>query len=118
MVYTAQSRSLAALELLVHLDSSDLLAAYVVFEVRVDESLIARVDSSELPRNWRADPPPDRLRDIGDAWVAAGSFAVLRTPSIIVPAEHNFLLNPKHPDFARLEIGKPSPFRFDRRLAD
>lgn len=118
IVYTAQSQSLAALELLVHLDSSELLAAYVVFEVRIDESMIARVDLSELPRNWRADPPPDRLRDIGDAWVAAGGSAVLRTPSTVVPAEHNFLLNPGHPDFARLEIGKRSPFRFDRRLAD
>jgi len=89
-----------------------------MFEVRIDESMIARVDSSELPRNWRADPPPDRLRDIGDAWVAAGRSAVLRTPSTVVPAEHNFLLNPKHAEFGRLEIGKPSPFRFDRRLAD
>jgi RES domain-containing protein len=118
MVYTAQSQSLAALELLVHLDSSELLATYVVFEVRIDASLVARLDFGELPRNWRADPPPDRLRDIGDAWVAAQSSAVLRTPSTVVPAEHNFLLNPKHPDFARLRIGKPSPFRFDRRLAD
>jgi RES domain-containing protein len=118
MVYTAQSQSLAALELLVHLDSSELLATYVVFEVRIDASLIARVNSAKLPRNWRADPPPDRLREIGDTWVSAGRSAVLRTPSTVVPAEDNFLLNPQHPDFARLEIGKPSPFRFDRRLAD
>ena len=65
MVYTAQSQSLAALELLVHLDSSDLLATYVVFEVRIDESLIARVDSAELPRHWRAGIC--HPRDIGNA---------------------------------------------------
>ena len=118
MVYTAQSRSLAALELLVPLDSSALLERYLLFEVRIDESLIVRVDLSELPRNWRADPPPTRLREIGDAWLAVGSSAGLQAPSTVVPAESNFLLNPGHSDFTKLYIGKPSPFRFDRRLAD
>jgi RES domain-containing protein len=116
MVYTAQSQSLAALEVLVHLDSSELLAKYVLFEVGIDESLITLVELSHLPRNWRADPPPAKVRMTGDRWVAAGTSAVLRVPSTLVPGESNFLLNPQHPDFPRLEIGEPLPFRFDPRL--
>jgi RES domain-containing protein len=117
IVYTAESQSLAALEMVVHLDSPDLLYSYVVFEVRIDESLIAKLDLSQLPRNWRTDPPPKKVREGGDAWAAAGASAVLQVPSAILPAEHNFLLNPRHRDFARLMIGKPSPFQFDPRLA-
>jgi RES domain-containing protein len=117
IVYTAESQSLAALEMVVHLDSPDLLYNYVVFEVGIDESLIAKVELSQLPRNWRTDPPPQKVRGVGDAWAAAGTSAVLQVPSAILPAEHNFLLNPRHRDFARLMMGKPSPFQFDPRLA-
>jgi RES domain-containing protein len=117
IVYTAQSQSLAVLEMLVHLDSPELLEKYVLFEVGIDDSLIARVDPSRLPRTWRADPSPARARAIGDDWIDAGTSAVLRVPSALVPPENNFLLNPRHKDFPRLLIGKPMPFRFDSRLA-
>lgn len=118
MVYTAQSQSLAALEMLIHLDSSELLAKYVLFKVGIEESFIAHVEMSELPRNWRTDPPPAKVRAIGDEWIAAGTSAVLRVPSTLVPAESNFLLNPRHQDFPKLHVGKPMPFRFDPRLTD
>jgi len=117
IVYTAESQSLAALEMVVHLDSPELLRSYVVVEVGIDESMVAKVERIQLPRNWRADPPPRKVREIGDAWAAAGASAVLQVPSAILPAEHNFLLNPRHRDFPRLIIGKPSPFQIDLRLA-
>lgn len=117
IVYAAGSPSLAVLEMIVHLDSSDLLDHYVLFKVGIDESLVARIELSDLPRNWRADPPPMKVRAVGDLWARAGSSAVLQVPGAILPAEHNFLLNPRHPDFSKLFIGTPSPFRFDPRLA-
>ena len=117
IVYTAQSRSLATLEMLVHLDSFELLYSYVLFEVGIDESLMTQVKPSDLPRNWREDPPPAEIRAIGDEWVVEGSFPVLCVPSVLVPGESNFLLNPRHEDFLKLRIGKPQPFRFDPRLA-
>jgi RES domain-containing protein len=116
IIYTAQSQSLAAVEMLVHLGSAELLGSYVVFEVSIDESLIAPVELSELPGNWRNDPPPATVRAIGDAWVAGGSSAVLRVPSVVIPGENNFLLNPRHEDFPKLQIHKPVSFRFDQRL--
>jgi len=117
MVYTAQSQALAALAMLVRLDSADLLQKYVVFEVGIDEAFIIRVDLALLPKNWRANPPPAKARAIGDAWITAGSSVALQVPSTLVLSEFNYLLNPRHPDFAKLELGKPSPFRFDPRLS-
>ena len=116
VVYTAQSQSLAALEMLVHLDSADLLEKYVLLAADFDHSLVKVVDASNLPRNWRADPPPAQVRSIGDEWVLGGSSAVLQVPSVLVPGENNFLLNPGHQDFARIRCGKPLAFRFDARL--
>jgi RES domain-containing protein len=42
--------------------------------------------------------------------------AVLAVPSVIIPEEFNYLLNPAHPDFKKISIGKPEPFAFDPRL--
>lgn len=117
MVYTAQSQSLAALEILVHLDLPELLKKYVLFQVSIHPSDVLDLDLSKLPKNWRADPVPPRVRAIGDKWIADGASAVLRVPSTLVPGESNFLLNPRHPNFATLRIGKAVPFLFDPRLA-
>ena len=116
IVYLAQSQSLAALEILVHVDSPQLLERYVAIPVSIDSSLIMRIDVSSLPRNWAAYPPPKTIKAIGDDWVAAATSAVLQVPSVVVPVENNFLLNPRHPDFPKLQIGKPVSFKFDPRL--
>jgi RES domain-containing protein len=116
IVYVAQSQSLAALEMLVHLDSGELLKYYVAIPVTFEEHLVSHLDSSSLPKNWKAYPAPNRLHTIGDAWASARKSVVLRIPSVIVPSESNFLLNPAHPDFDKLAIGEPLRFRFDPRL--
>jgi RES domain-containing protein len=118
MVYTSQSQALAVLEMLVHLDSPDLLAQYVLLEVDFDESFVTTVEASDLPANWRADPAPPEVRAIGDDWILTGTSVVLRVPSALLPDEANFLLNPRHPDFTKLRIGKPQPFHLDPRLAN
>jgi RES domain-containing protein len=116
VVYLAQSQSLAALEILVHIDSPQLLEHYVGVPVDIDPDLITRINLSTLPKNWKLYPPPKKIRALGDDWVTAASSVVLQVPSVIVPLENNFLLNPRHPDFPKLQIGKPVPFKFDRVL--
>jgi RES domain-containing protein len=117
MIYTAQSQALAVLEMLIHLDSPELLKRYSLFEVEMDLLYVAELDLSNLPRNWRANPTPAGVRALGDDWVASRRSVVLRVPSALVPAESTFLLNPQHPDFSKLCIGKAVPFQFDPRLA-
>jgi RES domain-containing protein len=117
IIYTAQSQALAVLEILVHLESPAILSAYLFFELLVEESLIQDIPITALPKNWRADPPPAETQTLGDDWVANATSAVLRVPSAIIPGESNFLLNPVHPDFRRLQIVKPTPFQLDPRLS-
>ena len=116
MVYAAASQSLAALEILVHAETPELLGYYVVIEVSIEPSLIQLLDPSQLPRDWQAEPPLQALRKIGDDWIRSASSPVLQVPSAIVPAESNFLLNPLQEKFGNLVIGKPQPFHFDPRL--
>jgi RES domain-containing protein len=116
LVYAAESQSLAALEMLVRLEEPDLLAAYVVFAIEFQRSLMVDFDPLRLPKNWQDDPAPAACTSIGDDWVASGSSAVLRVPSAVIPTEHNFLLNPLHRDFAQLTISPPDAFSLDFRL--
>jgi RES domain-containing protein len=115
-VYCAGSQSLAVLERLVHLDVADLLEEYFFVEIVVDESLIVDYDGSQLPNNWRADPPSAALQEIGKEWFAAAPSPVLRVPSALIPSENDFILNPTHSQFSQLRVEKPVRFRYDARL--
>ncbi|MCX5662807.1 MAG: RES family NAD+ phosphorylase [Planctomycetota bacterium] len=116
MVYASGSAALAMLEMLVHLQSEELLNRYVTFEISFGEALVRTLAPADLPRNWRSSPAPSSLQRIGDAWIASSASAVLRVPSAVVPAEPNYLLNPAHPDFSRIALGPKRPARFDPRL--
>jgi RES domain-containing protein len=117
LVYTAENVSLAALELLVHLQESALLASYALLPATFPAAAVTALDAAALPARWKTWPAPARLRQLGDAWLAEGRSAVLAVPSAVVPAERNYLLNPAHPDFRKVTLGAPQRFAFDRRLA-
>jgi len=116
MVYTSQSAALAALELLVHLGRSGILAEYVIFSCDFDDTAVETLKPSALPADWRMYPAPLALQQIGDRWVHELRSAVLNVPSAVVGGESNFLINPRHPDFGRIEFSDPHPFGFDPRL--
>ena len=115
VVYTSGSLALAALESLVHLNPP-VTFPYAAIPVAFDEALVETVAVPALPAGWTEAPPPPATRLIGDQWVKRARSAVLCLPSIIIPAEPNYLLNPAHPDFGSITIGKPEPFSFDPRL--
>ena len=117
IIYTAGSEALAILEMLVHLQSSkELLNRYVLFEVTFDEALLTVADAATLPKTWRKSPAEAAVQQVGDAWIANAGSAILRVPSVIVPSEWNYLLNPAHPDFKQNTIGPKQRVRFDPRL--
>jgi RES domain-containing protein len=101
---------------LVHTEDTQVLAGikWATIPVYIDQPFIEIADP--LPEDWRRLPAPSSTRGLGSRWVAESRSAVLQVPSIVVDGEFNYLLNPRHPDFARLTIGEPRPFSFDPRL--
>ena len=114
VVYTSSSKSLAALENLVHLNPP-ILFRYVAFGVSFDPALLENL-AQPWPADWREQPPPPSTRAIGDRWVREARSAVLEVPSVIIPGEVNYLLNPAHPLYRKIIIAKAEPFAFDPRL--
>ena len=116
VVYTAQTESLAVLELLVHLQESALLASYCSIPVRFNDALVEVVDPKALSAGWRDHPSPLALQEFGDQWAAERRSVVLQVPSAIVPSELLYIMNADHPDFGSVSIGAPRAFELDRRL--
>lgn len=115
LVYAAGSQSLAVLEMLVQ--DEPLRARYVMIRVRIPEKIKIRyLKIADLPHDWRDLAAREQLQKIGTEWARKRTGAVLAVPSAVIPSESNYLLNPLHPDFKRIEIGKPEAFVTDVRL--
>jgi len=116
VVYTSATTSLGLLEKMVHTDEG-LLPLYFTFPVTFDAELVETVEPGGIPADWRSLPAPIRLKRIGDEWMDSMRSCILEVPSVIVPHESNFILNPKHADFNSIEIGEPIDLDIDQRLA-
>jgi RES domain-containing protein len=116
LVYCAGSLSLAVLECFVHVDAADLPDDLVSIVAELPDDAMTHLDASKLPKNWRELPGPSALQEMGDAWARGKTSAGLVVPSAIIPTERNILLNPVHPDMAKLKRMGTSPFAFDPRM--
>jgi RES domain-containing protein len=115
VVYASASLALAAIETFVHLGDDGLHLAFMSFRIEIPE-VIPIQRCRKPPPGWRAEPPEEASMRYGSAWVRRGRHAVLEVPSAIVPSESNLLLNPLHPDFSKIRIGRARPFLFDPRM--
>ncbi len=116
MVYASEHQSLAALEVRVHIDKTRMRKLYRSFAFHFDEDLMEVFRVGGLPEDWQQEPPPPSLQQLGDDWVTSNASVILAVPSVIIPQERNYLINPKHPDFAKLKIEQPTDFLFDPRM--
>ena len=117
IVYTSATLSLAALETFVHMEIEDAGNLFVSIQADIpDDVKIDEVDLTQLPEDWQTTPAPQSLALFGDKWFTSGSTAVLRVPSAIIQFESNYLINPLHPDFSRIQIHAAQAFIFDRRM--
>jgi RES domain-containing protein len=114
-VYLSETRALALLETLVHVSGS-LLPHYTTIPITFQESMVTVLDPATLPQGWRSYPAPFELRRIGDDWAASRASGLLRVPSVIVPDESNYLLNPEHADFHAMVAGDTVDLKVDLRL--
>jgi len=113
VVYTAQSLSLAALEILVCLKQTNDIHPFNAYSADVPDSLILRPDS--FPARWKSRLAVSRA--FGDAWLEAKTTPAMLVPTIITPGEWNVLINPLHPQFSfKWIVTGPDAYTFDARL--
>jgi RES domain-containing protein len=121
VVYTSIGIALACMETVVHLGATTLPMNRFLVRIDVPDDVWARrrtAAANTLPVGWTAAPSGRVSHDFGEAWLKdSSSPALLEVPSVIVPEEFNVLIDPRHPDAARILATRLRQFRYDARLA-
>lgn len=116
VIYVSTSIALAALEYAAH--SAVRPADSVLMKIELPDDSLVTIEQrlgGPLPANW---PYVEvQTQHIGSEWLASNDSIALEVPSILIPQERNFILNPKHARFAS-EVGlvETLPFFFDPRI--
>jgi RES domain-containing protein len=120
VLYTSENRALACLETVVHVVSGGLPLNRILVRIDVPDdvwraaTIFDVADSKNV--GWDVDPAGKVSIDPGTNWVNGRTSALLVVPSIIVPEERNILINPAHPDAAKLTPTKIRKWTYDPRL--
>lgn len=115
-LYTAGSIALAMLEVAVHINPNKAPQDFKLVKIQVHSVLIQKVKVEELNLGWRESPPSQFTQDIGDEFLMKKSHFILEVPSVVVPDEYNYIINPSHHEFLNVEIILIEPISFDSRL--
>ncbi len=115
VVYTSSTLSLAVLELLVHTDSDILPVDLIALEIGIPDGAQPE-QLGRLPSEWRRIPAPDACPELGDEWIESGRGLILAVPSVVVPMELNYLINPSHESMRDVRVIARHEFALDPRL--
>lgn len=115
VLYTAGAASLALLEALVHITSVVPLKMCLL-SLEIPEQFIKEIKAVDLPEDWMQNPPPDMLKFYGDNLARENKLLALKVPSVILPEEHNYILNPAHKLFSKIKRVYSRTISIDERL--
>ena len=116
VLYTASSRALATLEVLVHVPMAFLPDTYRMLTLTVPDDSMQTLPSELLPAGWDGLFPPLAAKQLIDDWIADNRFLLLRVPSAVVEGDYNFLINPAHDRATAVQLIGNQPYQFDARL--
>lgn len=118
-LYTSENPSLALLEVLVHLDETDIPPRMFVMEIEVNDKIpLRKIEADQLPKGWRI-PENIQLKKMGDAMLRAADVLGFIVPSAVLPGQFNVILNPAFPDFQQyVRILSIEPLEVDQRLKE
>ena len=68
----------------------------------------------DLPADWTSQR--SWTEDAGNRWLDENKTLLLKVPSVIVPLEYNYILNPQHGDMKLVKVVGVEPFTIDERL--
>ena len=104
-------------EVAVHFTLATLPDDYMMITIEIPDGVsLKEVEIKDLPPNWNIFPHSVATQRFGDIFVTENKFCVLKIPSVVTQGDYNLLLNPNHPDFAKISIKHIEKFPFDNRL--
>jgi RES domain-containing protein len=117
-LYTSMHRSLALLETLTHTPSYILEAkAYILSSIFIpDAAAMQTIDLKKLSPGWNQPDIQPGTRKTGDEFLLEQKKLLLKVPSVLVPEEFNYIINPLHADMKQVRIIYQRALLFDKRI--
>lgn len=116
MVYFAQSRAMAVMELLVHIRPEEIEKDFILAEFEVPNESILITEIGNLPENWKEQAEVETLKKIGNKFIREGKFLFMKVPSAIIEEDYNLIFNPGHPQANKIKLVAKRIFKFDMRF--
>ena len=115
LIYAADSFAGSLLEILAHAETPKTLTEHHAIRIDVPDDVVERPDDAQL-EGWDAKRSVS-ARAFGDAWLSQGRSAALLVPAMPSrPIGRLVVINPLHPDAARIVRGAPFRVPWDERL--
>lgn len=115
VTYSSESIALAVHETIVHIRSGGLPLNRYLVRIDVPDDVWSARQVLAPPVGWDALPAGMVSVQAGDSWLLSKESALLEVPSVIVPEESNVLINPLHPDAARIAATVLRKWHYDSR---
>ena len=117
-LYTSANRSLALLETLAHVQAKFFRnKKYILATVLIpDKPSIKILRQKDLPTNWDALDIFQTTQKIGDHFLEEQKNLILQVPSVLMPEEHNYVINPLHPAMKQVKIVYQRQIEFNDRM--
>jgi RES domain-containing protein len=98
------------------MDIDEIPRALSFTTLEVPDNAIGTVKEAQLPGDWKKTPAPFSTRDFGTELLEAAKSLVIKIPSMVVPEEWNYLINPAHPDKKQCKIVDVNDTVYDIRI--
>lgn len=118
MLYTSESRALACLETVVHLNAGGLPLDRYLVKIDLPDAAWTAAEAFGPAKHvgWDAEPAGRVSITYGTDWIRSKRSLLLLVPSAIVAEEQNILINPSHPDIGRVVATKLRRWTYDPRI--
>jgi RES domain-containing protein len=115
-IYAGESRAIVLLEYSAHVSIHNIKRALSFTTFSVPDNSITALKIADLPGNWNAFPHPEETRSLGSKLLRENISLVIKIPSVIIPEEHIYLINPNHPRINEVKISAVADYAFDVRI--
>jgi RES domain-containing protein len=112
VVYAAENRIMAVLELLIRQPIDKIYSDYRVLPIELpDDTFIPK-----LPVHWKENE--SITRKTGDELLRGGIHLLIKVPSALISNSYNYLINPLSPKIQKVKLLMPETILMDNRLLE
>jgi len=91
---------------------------YILVTLFLPDSILPEeIEKEKLITGWDSPDTRPLTKKMGDNFLRSKNGLLLSVPSVLVPEENNYLINPLHSDLKKVKLLQKRRIHFDKRVA-